>query len=74
MATQIISRVREAFQVEISLRTFFQGANIYELAQAIETSERVDDADVDEIAKTLAQLESLSEEEVKAMLVEIESS
>jgi aspartate racemase len=74
MATQIISRVREAFQVEISLRTFFQGANIFELAQAIETSERVDNVDVDEIAKALAQLESLSEEEVKAMLVEIESS
>jgi amino acid adenylation domain-containing protein len=74
LATQIISRVREAFQVEISLRTLFQGANIFELAQAIETSERIDDADVDEIAKTLAQLESLSEEEVKTMLVEIESS
>lgn len=74
MATQIISRVREAFQVEISLRTFFQGANICELAQAIETSERVDYADVDEIAQALAQLESLSEEEVKAMLIEIESS
>ena len=74
MATQIISRVREAFQVEISLRTFFQGANICELAQAIDTSERVNDADVDEIAQALAQLESLSEEEVKTMLMEIESS
>jgi acyl carrier protein len=74
MATQIISRVREAFGVEITLRVFFQTPNIGELAEAVELGERADQGEADEIARTLEELEGLSEEEVRAMLLALESS
>jgi amino acid adenylation domain-containing protein len=74
MASQIIARVREAFQVEITLRVFFQAPNVSELSREIDLSERVDQTEADEIARTLAELEGLSEEEVRTLLVEMESS
>jgi len=36
LATQVLTRVREAFQVELSLRRFFEAPTIAELAAAVE--------------------------------------
>ncbi len=38
LATQVVSRLREAFQVDLPVRTVFESATIAELAQALETA------------------------------------
>jgi amino acid adenylation domain-containing protein len=38
LATQIVSRVREHFKVEISLRTLFEKPTVFALSQAVETA------------------------------------
>jgi len=68
LATQILSRVREVLHVDIPLRTIFEMPTIMELAQFIEASGSSGVTDLEEIAKTLEQLERLSEEEVLELL------
>jgi amino acid adenylation domain-containing protein/FkbM family methyltransferase len=38
LATQVMSRIREAFQVEIALRELFEGSTVAELAQQVEAA------------------------------------
>ncbi len=42
LAIRVISRLREAFQVELSVRTVFEAPTIAELASAIEIARRID--------------------------------
>ena len=42
LAIQIISRVREAFQVKLSVRVVFESPTIAELAQLIETARQTE--------------------------------
>jgi amino acid adenylation domain-containing protein len=68
LAAQLVSRVREAFEVEIPLRWFFVGEpTVSGLAQVIEQF-RIEQAEADELASALAELEDLSDEEVQALL------
>jgi amino acid adenylation domain-containing protein len=69
MATQIVSRVREQFQVELPLRRLFESPTVASLALAIaeKQAEQHDAADLDEM---LSELEDLSEEEVRQLLNE----
>lgn len=68
LGTQLISRVREAFQVELPLTILFTDApTVAGLAAAIELS-RIAQADVSEVATTLEELEKLSDEQIKALL------
>ena len=55
LATQLISRVRDAFQIELPLRRLFEGPTIAQLGEAIE----------DQI---LEDLEAMSEEEAQQQL------
>jgi acyl-coenzyme A synthetase/AMP-(fatty) acid ligase/acyl carrier protein len=67
LATQVVSRVREAFSVDLSLRQFFAASTLEELAISILGAR----ADLEERAETeelLAELEGLSEEEALALL------
>jgi acyl transferase domain-containing protein len=57
LATQLISQLREAFQIELPLRAFFEAATIAELAVVIE-----------EIL--IGEMEALSEEEAERSLQE----
>ena len=41
MATQLMSRVRRAFSVELSLAVFFEGSTVADLARSIEVARRV---------------------------------
>jgi amino acid adenylation domain-containing protein len=69
LATRIISRLREAFQCELPLRTMFEEPTVARLvAQA---ARRVGGTEVlEEIAQTFNQLKHLSEDEVNALLAE----
>jgi amino acid adenylation domain-containing protein len=68
LATQIISRMREAFQVEIALHQFFEHPRVSELAQLVEMTDRNRRSDFEEIARALEAVEGLSEEELQAFL------
>ena len=77
LATQVISRLREALQVEVPLRTLFENPTIAELALAVtqRQGERKGNG-INPIKKTdrgnaeqlLAKLDQLSDEEVNSLL------
>jgi amino acid adenylation domain-containing protein len=68
LATQVVSRMRQSFKVEISLRSLFETPTIAALAQQIET------ASATETARLLAELEALSEEEAELLLKQEKSA
>jgi acyl carrier protein len=69
LATQIIARVRGAFQVDLPLRALFEKPTLGELATVLAGQKAVE-LDGEEFASTLAELESLSEEETERLLRE----
>jgi pyochelin synthetase len=67
LATQVMSRIRETFQVELPLRHFFETPTVAQLAVAIAEKLALD-SDNEMLAQALAELEHLSEDEVQAIL------
>jgi amino acid adenylation domain-containing protein len=67
LATQIISQLREQFCVELPLRRLFEAPTIEGTARLI-AAQQAAHASEDEMAALLAELESMSEEEVRKML------
>jgi len=68
LAVQLISEVRRQFNVDLSLQIIYGGAfTVAELAKAIELYQ-IEQAGAGEYAGLLAELEGLSDEEVKALL------
>jgi acyl carrier protein len=67
LATQVVARVREAFAVELPLRSFFATPTLAGLATTLVslTAERTERGEVEAL---LTQVEGLSEEEIQAML------
>jgi acyl transferase domain-containing protein/acyl carrier protein len=68
MALQVLSRLRRAFQAELSVRLLFERPTVAGLAEAIEHT-RVTQED-DALTRMLAEVEALSEDEVKNRLEE----
>ena len=68
LATQFISRVREAFDVDIELRTLFEHPTIAQIAEEIQTKRQGQDQTSDEIADLLSRIDQMSEEEVRQLL------
>jgi aspartate racemase len=68
LATQLISRLREAFRLDLPLRLLFEAPTIAELALRIDQSIS-DAADLGELAAALAEVESLSDEEIERQMV-----
>ena len=69
LATQIISRIRNIFQVQMPLHSFLDTPTVAQLAEKarhIEPSEREDS----EMARLLAEIEGLSEEDAERLLAE----
>ncbi len=67
LATQIVNRVREVMQVELSFLIFFQQPTVESIAISI-AQLKAEAVEASELNQLLTDLESLSEEEVKDMI------
>ena len=67
LATQVVTRLRETFNIDLPLRLFFESPTIAGLAAIIDEN-HVEEADPQVLAEMLSQVEKLSAEDVKAML------
>ncbi|HEY9874103.1 MAG TPA: amino acid adenylation domain-containing protein, partial [Candidatus Obscuribacterales bacterium] len=67
LATQVISRLRQAFQVDVPLHHLFESPTVAELAVVI-ASKLSEQADEALMAEMVAELEQLSDEEVQSLL------
>jgi amino acid adenylation domain-containing protein len=68
LATQVVSRIRDPFQMDIPLRTLFEKPTVEELAIAIMHHSR-EQISEKELSGILNDLESLSKDELKQRLV-----
>jgi amino acid adenylation domain-containing protein len=67
IATQLISRIRVMFDVELPLRKLFESPTVEDLALAVEAARAPISGEVDDL---LAELEGLSEDQVRELLGE----
>jgi hypothetical protein len=69
LAMQVISHVRQAFHIELPLRTIFEVPNVAGFAVAV-LQQSDDRTKLEKIAQLLVTLDQLSEDEVERMLSE----
>jgi len=69
-AAKVVSRAREAFQIDVALRSLFEEPTVARWSQRIAAEGAALGIDVGEVADVLIQLEGLSEDEVRAALGE----
>ncbi|MEG3918368.1 amino acid adenylation domain-containing protein [Microcoleus sp. T3_A4] len=69
LATQVISRVRQAFQVELPLHRLFESATVADFAVAI-AQKQAEQTDNEILAQVLADLEQLSEAQIQEILAQ----
>jgi amino acid adenylation domain-containing protein len=69
LATQVISRVRQAFQVELPLHRLFESATVADFAVAI-AQKQVEQTDSEMLAQVLADLDQLSEAQIQEILAQ----
>ena len=67
LATQLMTRIREAFSIDIPLRALFDGPTVAELSLAI-LERQAELAGDQELAELLAEVDELPQEVVEAML------
>jgi amino acid adenylation domain-containing protein len=67
LATQVVSRLSDAFSIDLPLRCLFESPTVGGLSLAVVQRHAVR-ADDETLARALSQLEQLSEEEVRALL------
>jgi amino acid adenylation domain-containing protein len=72
LATQVVSRIREALQVEVPLSVLFQGTTVENFARLLVTHERKP-GQVEKAARILKQIASMSAEETRRMLQDKEA-
>jgi acyl transferase domain-containing protein/acyl carrier protein len=68
LATQVVSALRDAFQIEISLRSLFETPTVAGMSRTIETIGEQEGVDLHKAAQVILQLDQLSDDEVKLML------
>lgn len=69
LATQVISRVRQAFQVELPLHRLFESATVADFAVAI-AQKQAEQTDSEMLARVLADLDQLSEAQIQEILAQ----
>jgi acyl carrier protein len=68
LVIQIISRLREAFHLEISLRSVFDAPTVAAISDKIRSGSKEAEQDAEEIIDVLDLIECLSDEEARLML------
>ena len=71
LATQVISRMRNAFSIEVPLRQMFDAPTIAEMATLITENQR---ESAPKLARMLREIDSMIEEDAKRRMDEIEST
>jgi surfactin family lipopeptide synthetase C len=69
LATQVVSRVREAFRVDLPLRRIFETPTVAELAESM-LADEASGARVERTAPILLQVAAMSDDEVETLLTE----
>lgn len=67
MVTMLVSRVRKTFEIELPYESFFNAPTVAQLAEGI-IQKLTKQTDLDVLAKALADIEQLSEDEVQILL------
>jgi acyl transferase domain-containing protein/acyl carrier protein len=70
LAIQLVSRLRDLFQVEIALTAIFEHSTIAQLAEHVQSIAGNAEAQMERLAKMLDYVEQLSPEEVEALLAD----
>lgn len=73
LGTRLVARVRDTFQIDLPLISLFEAPTIAGIASVIERHQLAHVADED-LAEWLQELDSLSDDEIKALLSETDSS
>ncbi|MEM9905082.1 MAG: amino acid adenylation domain-containing protein [Cyanobacteria bacterium P01_D01_bin.44] len=68
LVTQVVSRLRDAFEVDLSLSDFFEAPTVANVAVLV-VQKMAGEVDEEMLAQAFAELEQLSEEEAQAVLV-----
>jgi len=71
-AVRVISRIREIFNLEVSLRFLFENPTVQRLAEAI-THMQLETVEQQDLDKLLTQIESMSEQEAELLLNRLKS-
>jgi acyl transferase domain-containing protein/acyl carrier protein len=69
LAIQVVSRVRDLFQVDLNMEALFEGATVAELSLAIVKSQ-AGLLDYQDISELLAEIGGLSEDDAASMLID----
>ncbi|MET0649873.1 MAG: amino acid adenylation domain-containing protein [Pyrinomonadaceae bacterium] len=69
VATQVVTRLCDAFEIELPLRCLFESPTVAGLSVAV-VQRRAAQSDAELLAQALGELEQLSEEEVSAILTQ----
>jgi len=69
LATRLASRVRDTFQIELSLRAMFEATTVADLAVLI-TQTQAAQVEDDDLSALLEELEQLSTDDVQTLLSE----
>ncbi len=67
LGTVMISRVRDALRVELPLLSLFEAPSVARLSEIVERT-LIEQADADDMAEMMKELEDLSEEEISILL------
>ncbi len=68
LATQLVSRMRDTYRVELPLRDLFESPTIATISDNIQKAKATQDSEIDKIAEALKMVDSLSDEQVQALL------
>ncbi len=70
LATQVAARINEAMKVQLLVRHVFESPTVAEMAQYIESLKQSEEENPEQITEVFDLIESLSDEEARALLAQ----